>query len=89
MEVPLQEHPKGVKMYDVQWYVVTDKNIDEFIENYKKSQGQAWVFYAMSVDSYERMALNVADMRRYINQQKAIIAYYEKAVKPKDVANQK
>ena len=89
IEVPLQEHPKSIKMYDIQWYVVTNSNIDKFIEDYKNSQGQSWVFYSMSVDSYERLALNVAEMRRYINQQKAIIAYYEKAVKPKTMGEQK
>jgi len=30
---------------------------------------------------YELLALNVAEIRRYLNQQKEIIVYYEKAVK--------
>jgi len=29
---------------------------------------------------YENLALNIADLRRYINQQTKIIVYYEKAV---------
>jgi len=29
---------------------------------------------------YENLALNVAELRRYINQQTEIIVYYEKAV---------
>jgi len=29
---------------------------------------------------YETLALNIADLRRYINQQTEIIIYYEKAV---------
>tara|TARA_Y100001937_G_scaffold28612_1_gene41280 strand:+ start:620 stop:739 length:120 start_codon:yes stop_codon:yes gene_type:complete len=29
---------------------------------------------------YENLALNVAELRRFINQQKNIIVYYEKAV---------
>jgi len=33
---------------------------------------------------YENLAINIADIRRYLNQQKQIIAYYEKAVKPKE-----
>jgi len=32
---------------------------------------------------YENLAINIAEMRRYLNQQKEIIIYYEKAVKPK------
>jgi len=30
---------------------------------------------------YELLALNIAEIRRYINQQTEIIVYYEKAVK--------
>jgi len=33
---------------------------------------------------YELLALNIAEIRRYLNQQKEIIVYYEKAVKPKE-----
>jgi|TARA_B100001287_G_C22662428_1_gene521064 hypothetical protein len=29
---------------------------------------------------YENLALNIAELRRYINQQKQIIVYYEEAV---------
>jgi len=29
---------------------------------------------------YENLALNIADLRRYINQQTEVIVYYEKAV---------
>tara|TARA_R110000772_G_scaffold9633_2_gene31606 strand:+ start:2508 stop:2636 length:129 start_codon:yes stop_codon:yes gene_type:complete len=32
---------------------------------------------------YENLALNVAELRRYINQQTEIIVYYEEAVQPK------
>ena len=35
----------------------------------------------MSVPSYENLALDMAELRRYIEQQKEIIIYYEKAVK--------
>jgi len=31
---------------------------------------------------YENLAINIADLRRYIEQQTEIIVYYENAVKP-------
>jgi len=68
---------------DAYWHVVTEANFDEFIEKFKKENGNAWVFYALSVRSYESMALNLAELKRYIEQQKQIIVYYEEAVKPK------
>jgi len=36
------------------------------------------------MQDYENLALNIADMRRYLNQQTQIIVYYEDAVKPAD-----
>tara|TARA_Y100000356_G_C11091906_1_gene199701 strand:+ start:463 stop:603 length:141 start_codon:yes stop_codon:yes gene_type:complete len=37
-------------------------------------------FVALSMKDYENLAMNIADLRRYINQQGEIIVYYEKAV---------
>ena len=37
----------------------------------------------MSVRDYETLALNMAEIKRYIEQQKQIIIYYERAVAPK------
>jgi len=39
-------------------------------------------FVALSVKDYENLALNVSELRRFINQQKEIIVYYEEAMKP-------
>ena len=47
----------------------------------KQKDNGEFVFYAMSVPSYENLALDMAELRRYIEQQKEIIIYYEKAVK--------
>jgi len=81
--IPLQTNPKQLQFNDVYWHVVTEANFDEFIEKFKKENGNAWVFYAISVRSYESMALNLAELKRYIEQQKQIIVYYEEAIKPK------
>ena len=78
--IEIKERPKGVKMLPVKFYVVTEKNYKEFKEKFKKDNGE-FVFYAMSVPSYENLALDMAELRRYIEQQKEIIIYYEKAVK--------
>ena len=78
--IEIKERPKGVKMLPVKFYVVTEKNYEEFKEKFKIDNGD-FVFYAMSVPSYENLALDMAELRRYIEQQKEIIIYYEKAVK--------
>lgn len=83
--IPLRGAPKPMTLNDVKWHVVTAENFDEFIETYTKENGEPWVFYAISVRSYESMALNMAELRRYIEQQQAIIYYYEQAVQPSAV----
>ena len=39
-------------------------------------------YVALSIRDYENLALNISELRRFINQQKEIILYYEKAVTP-------
>jgi hypothetical protein len=69
-------------MQNVEWYVVTEANFEEFITKYKKEHGEEWVFYAISVRGYEAMALNMADIQRYLEQNQKLVLYYEKAVSP-------
>ncbi|MEK9697752.1 MAG: hypothetical protein VW270_18440 [Candidatus Poseidoniales archaeon] len=61
---------------NVKWYVVTKDNMNEFLEQFEKKNGSV-VFFAISVPDYENMSLNMAELRRYIEQQKAIVVYYE------------
>ena len=78
--VPIQPQPKPVDMIDVKFYVVTEENYEEFKEKFMKTNND-YVFYAVSVHDYENLAFNMAELYRYIRQQKEIIIYYEKAVK--------
>ena len=80
--IPVQPQPKPVDMIDVKFYVVTEENYEEFKEKFMKTNND-YVFYAVSVHDYENLAFNMAELYRYIRQQKEIIIYYEKAVKVK------
>ena len=80
--IPIQPQPKPVDMIDVKFYVVTEENYEEFKEKFMKTNND-YVFYAVSVHDYENLAFNMAELYRYIRQQKEIIIYYEKAVKIK------
>ena len=80
--IPTQNHPRAVNMGDVHFYIVTEDTLDEFKERFVKEQGD-FLFYAISVRDYETIALNMAELKRYIEQQQVIIIYYEKAVTPK------
>ena len=80
--IPIQPQPKPVDMIDVKFYVVTEENYEEFKEKFMKTNND-YVFYAVSVHDYENLAINMAELYRYIRQQKEIMIYYEKAVKVK------
>jgi hypothetical protein len=82
--VPIVPHPKGVNLNRVKIYVVNEDNFEEFKEEFYAKNGEtAWI--AISVKDYENLSLNFAELRRYIEQQKEIIVYYEEAVKPDPV----
>ena len=82
-KIPTQTRPKSISLNDIYFYVVTDRNFEEFKQKFEKENGDL-VFYAVSVRAYETLALNMAEIKRYIQQQQELIVYYEKAIKPKE-----
>ena len=86
--IPTQNRPKPMSMNDIYFYVVTEENFEEFKAKFVKENGDL-VGYVLSVRDYETLALNMADIKRYIQQQKEIIIYYEKAVTPKPKKEEK
>ena len=80
--IPTQNRPRPLNMNNIKFYVVTSENFEDFKKRYEKDNG-IFLFYALSVRDYETLAINMAEIKRYIEQQKQIIIYYEKAVAPK------
>ena len=82
--VPIVPMPKPVQMNDIKIYVVSpEENFEEFKKEFEaKNGGDAYI--AISIKDYENLSKNFAELRRYIEQQKAIILYYENAVQPID-----
>ena len=78
-EIPLQPSPRPINMIDVKWYTVTTDNIDEFEKNFENENSDL-VFFAISVPHYQNLSLNLAEIRRFIEQQQAIIVYYEEQI---------
>ena len=86
--IPTQNRPRPLNMNDIKFYVVTSDNFEDFKKRYEKDNG-TFLFYALSVRDYETLAINMAEIKRYIEQQKQIIIYYEKAVAPKPKKEEK
>ena len=77
--IPLQNSPRPVDMNNMHFWVVTEQNYEEFKTKFSKKNG-SFLFYSISVRDYENLALNMAEIKRYIEQQKEIIIYYENAI---------
>jgi hypothetical protein len=82
-QIPVQNRPRPVSLNDIHFYVITEDTFEEFRQRFVKENGD-FLFYALSVRDYETLALNMVEIKRFLEQQKQIIIYYEKAVKPKD-----
>ena len=81
-QIPTVPHPKSVQMNEIKIYVVSpEENFEDFKKEFEAKNG-ADSYVAISIKDYENLGKNFAELRRYIEQQKQIILYYEEAVKP-------
>ena len=81
--IQIVKRPNPVTMKDADIVVVTENNLQEVIERIKNTQGE-FVLYAMTASSFEALALNFEQIKRFIEEQNQVILYYEKAVTPKE-----
>ena len=79
--------PRPIDMKDPQWYVVSEKNLDEFLERIKKESGGQLVFFAMSPGDYELMAFNLQEIKRYVKELKEVVVYYKTVTTTEDNNN--
>lgn len=75
--------PPEIQLDDVQWFVLTEANLEEKIAEVERFTGSDFVVFGLTPQSYENMAYNLQEIRRYIRQQTEIIKYYREATKPK------
>lgn len=80
--IPIQERPPLVDFPPMEWMVITEDNLDEKVNELKGKNGN-FVVFAISSKGYENLAIGIGELRRYINEQKAIIVYYEEALRDK------
>ena len=79
-----------LKMRDVKWKIVNKDNIDSVLADMDK-KGENLVLFTLTDKGYEALALNTADLRKMVMEQKAIIAayeqYYQESQSALDAAN--
>ena len=69
--IDIVPRPQQLTLKDANIVVITEKNLKEVIERVKNAQG-TFVVYAL--------AINMEQIKLYIEQQNKIILYYEKSV---------
>ena len=79
VQIPVVARPKPLQLNDTRVFVVNKDNYEEFVKEFTEVYGEL-AFVALSMKDYQNLALNIADIKRYLEQQKEIIVYYEKAV---------
>ena len=82
IEIFQPELPDAIKLERPKWYVVNRKNLEGFLEELEKIQGDSPVFFAFTPQDYEKMSYNLQEVRRYILQQKEVIIYYQRVTQP-------
>lgn len=75
-DIQRADRPEPVSLYDIEFFVVTEDNIQDFFKRLKENKGEV-VFVAIKVSDYEKLALNMAEIKRYMKQQDNLILYYE------------
>jgi len=71
--------PEAINLEDVQFFVITTKNLEEQIAKLEQMQSGDFVLFGLTPQDYENMAYNLQELRRYVRQQKEIILYYRQA----------
>lgn len=77
--------PAPVSQLPVTWIVLTKDNFESKLKELS-DKGETFVFFAITPQGYQNLSLNIAELRRYIQQQQAVIVtiknYYEPEQKP-------
>lgn len=80
------ENPPALKPKDIEWYVITPENFQEIFDELE-ANNMSIVLYGLSDDDYEDLAYNLAKLRMFILQQKAIIDSYKEYYEPPKLIN--
>lgn len=81
-KIPLNlSNPTPLKINDVNYIIITDKNVKDVFEQMKK-ESKEQVLFAIDYKDYEDLSLNLAYIRKYIIEQQEIIKTYKHYYEP-------
>ena len=73
---PVLPQVQPIEQQPLQWIIITEDNFEAVVKEFE-AQNKRLVFFAMTPEGYETLIMNMAEMRRYIVQQKSIIGAYK------------
>lgn len=78
VEKPQLVLPKADQLFQrpIEWIIITPENAEEAFKSIQ-GRGRPILLFGITDKGYENLALNLSDLRAYLQQQKAIIAAYE------------
>jgi hypothetical protein len=85
--IPIQPRPVGIDTYPIKFFAVTEETFEEFKATFVDEYTDL-VFFALSVPDYENLSLNMAEIRRFIEQQTTLIVYYEDSISPEETKDE-
>ena len=65
--------PTPLELQDVDWIIITKENADEVYEKIKNEKNGDNALFALTDTGYEKLALNFADIRNKLAEQRQII----------------
>jgi len=69
--------PDPVKLNDIKWIVITQNNYKQVFEDLKKNKKDV-VLFGLTDDGYEQLAINFAQVRKYIILNRNVLMKYKK-----------
>ena len=71
------DNPTPLELQDVDWIIITKENADEVFEKVKNDKNGDYALFALTDNGYEKLALNFADIRNKLAEQRQIILSYK------------
>ena len=68
--------PKALKMEQLDWIIITEENYKQVFDDLKKKNKDV-VLFGLTDDGYETLAVNFAQVRKYIILNKNILHKYK------------
>lgn len=68
--------PAPIKMDDLKWHVITENNYKEVFEKLSKEK-KSVVLFGLTDDDYEKLAINFAQVRKYIILNRSVLQKYK------------